>query len=391
MVQVLFWFRANRTNLAAIYGENSADFYRAVFLSNLGRSLAVMLVVVNLVMTFPGTGFLDSATTLRLLPSIALLVGMLIYSAWLVENGKHAASRYITNAAISLGTIFSVVLCGGFLNSHATPYLIAPIVVAFCTSPPIEAKIVGSITFFLPLVFDGFVKWFGWEIVDYTSLSSSTANTLFLYITLFITIFISLKFLQKTNHELHVALDHDNEILREWATIDPLTKIGNRRMFNTWLEAAQENAVSSNSKFDLIFMDLNAFKPINDEFGHELGDKVLKVVASRLQEVSEGSGNVARLGGDEFAFVPHETFCQTFTKYLTHEIHSIVERPITIDGHDHKVSITIGKAVFPDDATTTSELMHMADMDMYATKMSDKLKKASKETAPKRDTENRAA
>lgn len=372
-MRVFHWLRANRSRLATIYGKNSVDFYRAVFLSSLGRSFAAMLVIVHAAVMFPGLSLLDDQTKQWLIPFIAILVALLFCSAWLVEHGYHAAARYLTNFTISSSTMLSVILCGGFLQSHATPFLLAPIVVAFCISPPREAIAVGSITFFLPLLLEGVFYSYGLQIPDYTSVSNPTANTIFLLTTLFITVFISLTYLQKTNFELHLALDRDKQIFEQWASIDPLTEIGNRRAFDLWLEEAHNKAVMDGSKFVLIYLDLNGFKPVNDQFGHEVGDQVLKVIAQRLHAITGEVGNLARLGGDEFAVVLTEPHRDEFTKSVISRIHAAVEDPIQIVGTLHKISTSIGQAVFPDDAGNVSELLRAADMDMYAYKLKDKL------------------
>ena len=197
-------FLANRQKLASLYGRNTVDYYRAVFLSNLGRSFAAMLLVVHFVIMFPGTSFLDDRTKLWLIPFIGVLVVMLFCSAWLVEHGHHGSARYLTNFTISVSTMLSVVLCGGFIDSHATPFLIAPIVVAFCISPPREAIATGLLTFFLPLALDITLRVSGITLPDYTSISNPSANVVFLLVTLFVTVFISFKEYATTNNQRSV-------------------------------------------------------------------------------------------------------------------------------------------------------------------------------------------
>jgi len=363
----------NREKLDTLYGKNTVEYYRTVFLSKLGRSFAAMLVVVHLTIMFPGTSFLDTQTKLWLAPFVTVLVGMLCCSAWLVERGKDISARYLTNFTISASTMISVILCGGFIDSHATPFLLAHIVVAFCISPREEAVVVGSITFFLPLVFDGLVALNGWQIPDYTSVSNPTANVIFLMVTLFVTVFMALTFLQKTNDELQAALDHDKQVLKHWATLDPLTEIGNRRAFDLTLETAYNEASLNNGRFALLFLDMNKFKAINDEFGHEVGDEVLVVIACRLHEIVRNTDNLARLGGDEFAILVREPFDNAYLEHLMEKIRELIKVPITISGVDHQVSMSIGKALYPDDTVNISELMRVADMDMYAVKMKDQL------------------
>ncbi len=336
-----------------------------------------MLVTLHVIILFPGTSFLDTETKLWLAPFIGALVIMLYCSAWLVEHGRHQAARYLTNFTVSISVMLSVIMCGGFLESHATPFLLAPIVVAFCISPRREAVAVGKFTFFFPLIFDGIVHYFGWEIPNYTSTANPTVNTIYLLTTLFVTIFISLTYLQKTNSELHLALDREQEILRQWATIDPLTQIGNRRTFDLILEEARSDAVARGCGFGLVYLDLNGFKKANDEFGHEVGDQILKVVAKRLVEILGEDGCAVRVGGDEFAIVLPGPVDRHQIELLMDGIHQVVGVPIEAGEGTHQISASIGKAMFPNDATSISDLIRAADLDMYASKMKEKLKAVS--------------
>lgn len=367
--------KANLENLGQKYGENTVKYYQAVFLSNLGRSFAFMLIAIHLIILFPGTGYMDDQTKLWLAPFIGLLVAILTGSAWLVENGNHRAARYVTNFAISASTVLSVIFCGGFIASHATPFLLAPIVVCFCISPRIEAFIVGTITFFFPLFFDLLVRLNGWIIRDYTSGANPEINVIFLMATLFVTVFISLNYLQQTSADLHEALDAEKSVYKKWASVDPLTEIGNRRFFDMQLEAEVRKAASEDKPFALLFLDLNGFKDINDRFGHEAGDQLLRIVAKRLENVVRDTDHLARLGGDEFGVIIATPSDGPLASNQARRIERIIENPIHVEGVDHMISASIGKAVFPDDALTPSELVRAADVDMYTHKLSRKLLK----------------
>ena len=205
-VRVLRFFAPDRGKLEQVYGTDRMEFHRSVFLSGLGRFFAAMLIVVHLVVMFPGTSFLDTDTKLWLAPFVAGIVALMFGAAWLVEHGHHAASRLLTNGTIAVSTMGSVIFCGGFVASHATPFLIAPIVVAFCISPPREAVIWGTATFTIPLVLDLMLRSLGISLPDYTSQSSETANAIFLMGTLFITVSMSLTYLQRIYRELHETL-----------------------------------------------------------------------------------------------------------------------------------------------------------------------------------------
>jgi len=327
-------------------GRNSA------FSESKSCQFAAMLVMVHLVVLFPGTSFIETNVKLILVPFVTLLVGMLVTSAWLVENGHHLYSRSLTNFTISMSTMLSVIFCGGFIDSHATPFLIAPLVVCFCISPRIEALVVSTFTFFTPLAVDVAVRFAGVELPDYTSTSNTTANEIFLLGTLFITVVMALTYLLKSNEELHGALDHDKKLFENWANLDPLTEIGNRRNFEMQLENAISESCTSGTKFSILYMDLNGFKVINDEYGHDAGED-----------------HVARLGGDEFVVLLSAPVDYSVLISQTARLRAAIEQPIAFGGRKFDIFTSIGQASYPADGTNTSDILRAADMDMYTNKI----------------------
>ncbi|MDJ0612842.1 MAG: GGDEF domain-containing protein [Rhizobiaceae bacterium] len=342
-----------------------------------------MLVAVHVIVLFPGTPFLETKTKLILVPFVGVLVGLLILSAWFVERGHNVYSRSVTNFTVSASTMLSVIFCGGFVESHATPFLVAPLVVCFCISPRNEAIAVGTFTFITPLLMDIATRTFGIELPDYTSTASTVANSIFLMGTLFLTIVMALTYLQKTNEELHDALDHDRKLFENWASIDPLTEIGNRRFFEMQVEEALKEAEASNSSFSILYMDLNGFKKVNDDYGHEAGDKILKTVAKRLDDAARSGDHVARLGGDEFVVLLSAPVDTSVLISQTARLRAAVENPIQIGAQRHDIFASLGRASYPTDGENLSELIRTADMDMYTQKMRSKLSNSQRSVGSK--------
>ena len=383
-------FKADQANLAGLYGEGTAEFYRAVFLSNLGRSFATLLILAHGIILFPGTSFMDTQTKLWLAPFVAVLVSLLAISARLVESGKQDAARKLTNFTISASTMISVIICGGFISSHVTPFLLAPIIVCFCISPRNEAIVVGVMTFFTPLIVDLALRLTGVELPNLTSTANPAVNVIFLMVTLFVTIFISLSFLQKTNEDLHTALDKEKRVFENWALLDPLTEVGNRR----YLDAEIEKAISQakqygeavTDQFSILFIDLNGFKEINDHMGHEAGDMVLRTIAHRLKDVLGDGDHLARFGGDEFVMLLANARADDADCFITSKLNHAIEQPITVNGEQYRLGASIGKAVFPNDADTPAELIRAADMDMYAIKMANRLANRHEQIVSQQET-----
>ncbi len=153
--------------------------------------------------------------------------------------------------------------------------------------------------------------------------------------------------------------------IRHQAEHDSLTGLGNRALLMTTLERALERR-RDDEQLALLFLDLDRFKEVNDTLGHDYGDRLLAVLAERLDN-SIDVDLVARLGGDEFAFVAAATDEATALELAT-AIAELVDERVQLAGVSISVSASIGVAIAPDDGTTPEELMKNADIAMYAAK-----------------------
>ena len=161
--------------------------------------------------------------------------------------------------------------------------------------------------------------------------------------------------------------------LKYLATHDSLTGLPNRALFYDRLSLAIKRTIRKNTgglnwKAAVMLMDLNNFKQINDNFGHESGDKVLRQLAPRLRIGLRQSDTVARLGGDEFAFVLEGIQDQADGLFVTQKILRSFQGPIQLKGTPYLLSASIGISVFPDDSEEVDQLIHYADQAMYIAK-----------------------
>lgn len=152
------------------------------------------------------------------------------------------------------------------------------------------------------------------------------------------------------------------------AHYDSLTKLPNRHLFGDRLDRAIAHARRAKQKFSLIFVDLDRFKPINDGFGHIVGDDVLKEVATRLQSGVRESDTVARLGGDKFAIIAPGLCGESEIGRLCAKLIDAISRPLSIDSRELSVGGSFGCAVFPDHGTDGLSLLKRADDAMYRAK-----------------------
>lgn len=150
--------------------------------------------------------------------------------------------------------------------------------------------------------------------------------------------------------------------------LDVLTKLPNRRYAMLVLEQLSQ-ARSNGGNFTVINIDLNRFKQINDTYGHSVGDAFLIEVALRLKQTLRASDTVARLGGDEFLLILPRLSSEMEINHIREKLESQVCRePFHYNEVQLEISLSLGVATYPNDASTISELLHRADQAMYLDK-----------------------
>ncbi len=170
--------------------------------------------------------------------------------------------------------------------------------------------------------------------------------------------------------------------MRELAHSDPLTALPNRRAFD--LRLAEEIARAREGKrFAIALLDLNGFKPVNDQHGHAVGDQLLCEIAVRLRRACGKDAMVARQGGDEFAILVPAGSPLLDTSLADHVLAALAA-PYQVDGRSIRVGASIGVAAWPADGTASRELFEVADRALYAAKAVDRTPTSSVESLPRR-------
>jgi len=158
------------------------------------------------------------------------------------------------------------------------------------------------------------------------------------------------------------------------AYYDGLTKLPNRVQLSNKVDEAIKIHLKRGNFFALCFMDLDGFKPVNDQYGHHIGDQLLIELAKRLQFYINKEDIVSRIGGDEFVLVFSNLAHQDAYLPLVKEVLAIVDEPFEIEGVRIHISASIGVTIFPIDTSDTDELLRHADQAMYRAKESGRSK-----------------
>ncbi|MHA6576152.1 diguanylate cyclase domain-containing protein [Pseudomonas yamanorum] len=165
------------------------------------------------------------------------------------------------------------------------------------------------------------------------------------------------------------ALTQAEDELRFLAHHDSLTALTNRSLFNDRLDAALQAAQRHNSTLALLFLDVNDFKCINDVHGHAVGDRVLCVIARRLEGCVRGSDLVARMGGDEFTVLLTDIQSEDAVSGKVAQILAVMAEPLSAEfGAVKMPSCSIGVAFYPADGKDADTLLSHADGEMYRVK-----------------------
>jgi diguanylate cyclase (GGDEF)-like protein len=169
--------------------------------------------------------------------------------------------------------------------------------------------------------------------------------------------------LSKENHQRAQTLEY-------MALYDHLTGLANRRLFLDHLTQAAREYDRSQEKFAILFFDLDNFKRVNDSFGHDVGDELLKQVAQRLRENTRATDTVARLSGDEFTVLLQHIDNPDALLHLVEKIRQALQIPVAVGATQVMVTPSIGIVIAPDNGLEPDQLLRNADVAMYEAKRS---------------------
>lgn len=178
-----------------------------------------------------------------------------------------------------------------------------------------------------------------------------------------------LKELADSFNAMATKLHEHDAMLKDLAIHDTLTGLKNRRAFDTRLHEELQRAERYGRSLSLLMMDIDHFKQVNDSFGHQAGDSVLRTIATKITEIIRPADHAYRYGGEEFAIIAPETTIEG-AHSLAERIRSVIENtsfPIPCN-EDISITISIGISAFPNDTDTQESLIRWADTALYEAK-----------------------
>lgn len=158
---------------------------------------------------------------------------------------------------------------------------------------------------------------------------------------------------------------------RAMALHDPLTGLPNRRLLEDRLSQLAALCERTELGFLVLYLDLDGFKPINDAYGHAVGDALLQEIGRRISDATRRSDTVARIGGDEFVIIVPGADGEQAAQHLAGRLRERVREPLIIGERSMTIEVSIGWSAFPADSSSVDDLLILADRRMYSAKKAD--------------------
>lgn len=317
---------------------------------------------------------------LGMLGALMSTVGFfLFFEHILVQPGAHRHFSRVMKSGAALTVLVSLVYAFDGLSTHAASLFVG---------------ILGPLSSFMPLPLtlrrlrqkDAMAAYLLLAVVVYFSASATMAGLVFGRIDVdFLTLhsvqlaglldalllmrLLSLR-TQATRHAVHQA-SQERDAMRSLAHSDPLTGLTNRRGLHDALAKALTHC-SPTQIVAVFVIDLDGFKPINDQYGHDVGDALLVAVAARLQSLVRTNDIVARVGGDEFVLIVSGLSNEQQPVELGEKILHAFKQGFQLAQHHCMIGLTIGYALAPMDGRDAKSLLKLADAGMYSGKSAGK-------------------
>jgi len=321
-----------------------------------------LLVVFSVTTLWPGASQ-DKTLLLNGLAFCAYGACMLLFrltGAFIICGNLFGASAYVI-------LLMAVVLMGGFSASPAVVLLLLVPVYVFMlaggNSALLWTFVVAVTTVALYLL-----EQRGVHFPQMLPSSLVPLASLVIFLAALVVIVGSLLVSSRISGHHEQVLHLERNRLDYLAHHDALTELPNRSFFLGRLARSLARARRRDENSALLYIDLDGFKPINDEHGHSIGDIVLRLLAARLREVIRESDTVARIGGDEFAVILEDVRDREFAASVAQKLLQQLSEPVNIGAHSFAVSGSVGIVMFPEQGSNVAQLCKQADQAMYRAK-----------------------
>ena len=333
-----------------------------------------MLVTVAIVLIIMGFFRLSTAYYTQGIIDFGVSVIALAYIVVLrlLTKGQYKVMAYLMIVILSVIIMYSYYLSAGELKINA--WFTALVI-------PIFFILGYRVAMFLALLF-----MVGIATVNFNLENTDILNTVYGYVPLFMTVLFlniyELRFKEFTQlltdsnsnleskvkmktKERTVELENQKNALDYQAHHDYLTGLPNRVKFQKEIEKTMSQSKNTDRNVAILFIDLDHFKNINDSFGHNIGDKVIKIIANRIQQCIRADSCLARFGGDEFVILVNDYYGKKYLEAISENILASISQAIMIDSMTLFLSCSIGISVYNDEIDSSQNFIKYAFNHIY--------------------------
>lgn len=368
-----------------VYLERVQQYFGHAYGNVIGAAIAI--AIIRYVLNDAGVPERNQLWWMTITGLFLLMVPIIEFRFRTAKVTIHTATRWVLSRMFCGGMVIVMFGLSPLLFSDSVSLLhemlIFILLMAFITVSALSYAVMPSYTVVLTL---GTMT----PITVRFLMQDSPMHTLLVFISVVIQAFVVVKAFQvsrsaisaiRLNQQLMDEVQshkHTQDQLEHIATHDMLTGLPNRQQLMRRLSEIIDSAEETGHQVAVLFLDLDGFKAVNDAYGHDAGDTLLREMASRLRSVMRSNDLVARVGGDEFVLVsqveePIESKPNDQIKSIAARIVSVVEQPVSLPDHKTgQVSASIGIALYPDDSRDLQDLIRFSDNAMYAVKKSGK-------------------
>jgi len=215
-------------------------------------------------------------------------------------------------------------------------------------------------------------------VINFYFIQSDMQNLVYGFMPIFVSVWFMhiyeallqhyVKLLKHSNNTLEDTVKKRTSVLDYQAHYDALTDLPNRIKFQKEIQGIMNNARKQQSNFALFFIDLDQFKKINDSYGHDTGDQVIRITSSRIKKIMQNHHILSRIGGDEFTILIEGYRYSKDLEFIAQKIIDTIQEPIIIDNTTMFISCSIGISLYPDDTISYQDMVKYADTAMYQAK-----------------------
>jgi diguanylate cyclase (GGDEF)-like protein len=310
--------------------------------SELGRNLGTAILIIML------AGYLAAAAAIR-------------FKSWFT------IASHITVGVTAAGIASGILLSGGPLYAPATAMNILPVIMAFVLIGKRAGLVWTQIILTVHVSFMVAISY-GVEFTQLLTADMLPTQHLAHWIITYTAMIGLMIIFDSLNMRLKADRGAEREKFEHLASHDPLTKLANRLQFDISLNKSMNRGDRHQKMTALFYIDLDGFKPINDNLGHDAGDVVLQEISQRLESSVREMDTVARLGGDEFGIIFEDISDTNKLTAIAEKILKVMAKPIKQLKDRPQISGSIGISIYPLHTNSKEELVKFADLAMYEAK-----------------------